>query len=183
MKKTTRKLTGHAKDRFFARFFAEEPGLSAETAQSLARRSSATFTSVRIKRIAWGLLQGRRDGRGKATSDVAPPSSVATASVVQPVAEVVAVPAIPAGAIPGEPVAFDPYVFGLVPVFQREGRDGLMAKLATVDHADNLRLMAKTQQVVLPAELRKGDADAATLRTAIADAVAKRVADRRAAAG
>lgn len=76
--------------------------------------------------------------------------------------------------------AADPYAFGLVPVFKREGAKGLSAKLATIGSADHLRAMAKAQQIVLPRELRFGPADAATLRTAILEAVEKRVADRRA---
>jgi hypothetical protein len=78
---------------------------------------------------------------------------------------------------------FDPYVFGLVPVFQREGRDGLLTRLATVADAGDLQLMARSQQIVLPVHLRSGPAEHDELCAAIADAVARRIADRRAAAG
>jgi hypothetical protein len=77
---------------------------------------------------------------------------------------------------------FDPYIFGLVPIYQRQGPDGLMAKLAEITHIDHLRRMAKAQQILLPAELRSGDADARALRAGIVAAVGKRIADRRAAA-
>ena len=159
MKRTTRKLSSHAKDRFFERFYAAEPGLEQELAQRLVVRSKATFTSVRIRKVVWALAGSARKPRGRP-------------AVAAPV-----VPAAPA------PAAFDPYQIGLVPVFQREGRDGLLASLAAIERVDHLRLMAKTQQIVLPESLRRGDAEASVLRHAIADAVARRIADRRAAAG
>jgi hypothetical protein len=70
-----------------------------------------------------------------------------------------------------------------VPTFQREGRDGLINRLADIASADNLRKMARAQQIVLPEPLRATDVALDALRAGIADAVAKRVADRRAAAG
>ena len=163
MKRITRKLSGPAKDRFFARFVANEPGLDPDLASRLVSRCNGTITSIRIRRAAVVGLERRP----------APIQTKAASSV--PVAE--------APTTPMATATFDPYVFGLVPVFQREGRDGLMARLATIAGIDELRLMAKTQQIVLAAELRQGDVAAAALRAAIADAVAKRIADRRAAAG
>ncbi len=79
--------------------------------------------------------------------------------------------------------AFDAYSVKLVPVFQREGRDGLLARLANVGEVGQLRQMAKAQQIILPEGLRSGEASAEAVRAAIADAVARRIADRRAAAG
>ena len=79
--------------------------------------------------------------------------------------------------------AFDPYAFGLLPTYQREGASGLLAKLASITSMDNLRKMARAQQVSLPAELRSPDADIDAVRTAIVEAVGKRIANRRAAAG
>ena len=79
--------------------------------------------------------------------------------------------------------AFDAYAIGLVPTFQREGRDGLIGKLAAVKSVDNLRQMARAQQIVLPEPMRQGVVALDALRATIADAVAKRIADRRAAAG
>ena len=66
---------------------------------------------------------------------------------------------------------------------QREGAEGLIAKLAGVSRVDHLRAMAKAQQIVLPQELRSGDATAEAVRAGIAEAVGKRIKDRRAAAG
>ena len=58
-----------------------------------------------------------------------------------------------------------------------------MRRLAEVSSPEHLRKMARAQQVALPADLRKAGADADAIREAIVKAVAKRIADRRAAAG
>jgi hypothetical protein len=79
--------------------------------------------------------------------------------------------------------AFDPYAIGLIPTFQREGAEGLLSKLISVSSIDNLRKMARSQQISLPTELRGADAEIEAIRAAIVAAVEKRIADRRAAAG
>ena len=58
-----------------------------------------------------------------------------------------------------------------------------MTKLTTVESADHLRKMARAQQIALPSELRSGEIALEVLREAIAAAVEKRIANRRAAAG
>lgn len=77
----------------------------------------------------------------------------------------------------------DPYSFGSVPIYQPEGREGLIEKLSTVSQADHLRKMACAQQILLPATLQSGDIDTGEFRKAITVAVEKRIANRRAAAG
>lgn len=85
--------------------------------------------------------------------------------------------------VPPAHEAFDPFAFGLVPVFQREGREGLLARLSAIAEPGNLQLLARSQQIVLPVHLRSGPAAQVELCSAIADAVERRVAQRRAAAG
>lgn len=167
MKETTLKLSGHSKDRFLERFFAEEPGLAAEVARRLAARCKVTFTSLRVRKAAVSAARRQGSTSAPAARKTAPSSAAPTST--------------PASV--GQATAFDPYAFGLVPVFQREGRDGLVAKLGAIDRADHLRQMAKAQQIVLPQELRTGEVALEGLRAAMADAVARRIADRRAAAG
>lgn len=177
MNHKTRKLSGAQKDRFFQRFFAAEPDIAAPVAARLVARCSSTFSSVRIRR---GVAPLRPVGGAVAAASPAaasPATSKAPAEAKPPLAKPAAEPA------PAASATFDPYVFGLVPVYQREGRDGLMAKLATVMHVDHLRQMAKNQQIALPQDLRAGDVAIDDLRAAIAAAVAKRIADRAAAAG
>ncbi|MEO1207597.1 MAG: hypothetical protein AAFV45_14820 [Pseudomonadota bacterium] len=211
MKTTTRKLSGPTKDRFFKRFFKDEPGVSDDLANRLARKSSETFSSVRVRPISYaGVLANRSTNHKEApepttSSDPATPSDAATsrdtanvdAAPVEPKAgsdktpEDVDTPSPPRPVEPSpditaadesEPVSFDPYAFGLVPTMQREGEAGLLARLNEVARAEHLRAMAKAQQIVLPRELRTGDETAETLRGAIINAVSKRIADRRSAA-
>jgi len=91
-------------------------------------------------------------------------------------------PSQPPQAPPESAAGFDPYAFGLVPTFQREGATGLATKLNAITTVDDLRKMARAQQIALPADIRRGNVDAQAVRAAIVAAVAKRIADRRAAA-
>lgn len=167
MKDKTLKLSGHAKDRFLERFFAEDSGLSPDDVVRLAERSKVTFASLRVRKVAvYPARKSRKSADSKPAAGHATPL------------DTVGAPAVAASA-----AKFDAYAFGLVPTFQREGRDGLIAKLGSVGDLDHLRQMAKAQQIVLPQELRTGAHPLETVRGAIADAVAKRIADRRAAAG
>jgi len=207
MQRTTRKLSGPAKDRFLKRFFREERGLDPAVAEALANKSAATFTSLRVRRTYWSQLRaaespaltsrptGERVIKPAPATRLLPPDLVKTAEKAtklqdappenQKLAREPSHDAPLPGASPTEAGGtFDPHAFGLVPVFQREGRDGLLAKLAAVTTAGNLRKMARTQQISLPEPMRAGDDVALDdLRSAIADAVARRIADRKAAAG
>ncbi|MEM1371597.1 MAG: hypothetical protein AAGG72_05135 [Pseudomonadota bacterium] len=107
------------------------------------------------------------------TTEITP--DAAESSLAAPASSVAAEPAAP------DP-AFDPYAFGLVPTFQRDGADGLLTRLAAIAAPADLKAMAKAQQIVLSRELRTGTPSADELREAIVDAVARRVADRRSAA-
>lgn len=169
MTKSVKKLSGPSLNRFFKRFYRAQAGLDPGVADRLAEVSAKTFSSVRIRRIAWS--QMRNPPRRAKPPEASPPA---------PLIDDRPSPT-PPPATPAPP--FDPYSFGLVPVYQREGRDGLLGKLATVETPEHLRKMARAQQIALPAELRTGDIDLAELREAITAAVEKRIANRRAAAG
>ncbi|MEQ8825298.1 MAG: hypothetical protein RIC14_13090 [Filomicrobium sp.] len=172
-KKTTRKLTGIAKERFFDNVSVEE-----------AKR---IVTSLRVRNDAYPVsraLQKRGVGRSKPTTDTAPaPKSVAAETrPATPPPKPAPTPPSPAPAAPEavEGEGFDAFQFGLVPIFKREGAEGLRAKLDGIPSVDNLREMAKAQQIILPREIRRGEVDVQTVRTAILDAVEQRVTDRKA---
>ena len=168
MTKSSKVLSGPSLGRFLRRFYSSQPQLDKETADHLARVTVQAFASVQLRRVPWAKL------RNKTAAVVAKePSSPTKTSEKEPAKE-------PAAA---ETKKFDPYSFGLVPIYQREGREGLIEKLSTVSQADHLRKMARAQQIVLPAPLRTGDIDPGELREAITVAVEKRIANRRAAAG
>lgn len=120
----------------------------------------------------------------ESTPKPTPPAPELVPSTPEPAPPLEARAPAPEGTAPIAPTEpFDPYAIGLVPTFQREGRRGLADKLAAIASVNDLRAMAKAQQIVLPRELRTGDAKPETIREAIATAVARRVDDRRSAAG
>ncbi len=172
MSKPKRKLSGLSLHRFFRRFFRAQPELDRQLAETLASRATRTLTSVSLSRAARTSFTQQPRSRAR---DPAPAKNPAPQP--DPVAVDTSEP------VPAKPAGFDPYAFGLVPIYQREGRDGLLARLSEVKTAENLRRMARAQQIALPADLRKGDIGLDVLRDAIAKAVQKRIADRRAAAG
>ena len=192
MKRTTRKLSGHAKDRFLRRFFESQAELSPAQVDQLTARSQGAFTSLRIRNTELAAVgrsrrtptlskvsqsqanQVRDASASAAVAPVAPAPTTETGSRDKPTA-------LQASAVEATP--FDPYCIGLVPVFQREGTDGLISRLQEIEDVAQLRQMAKVQKIVLPQDLRSGDCSAQTIRQAIADAVERRIADRRAAAG
>lgn len=172
MTKSSKVLSGPSLSRFFRRFYQSQTELDQATAERLARLSVQTFASVQLQRVAWSRL---RSG----VTQKRPLEAQATAA--RPAANSTEKEAAPVGGT--ESAKFDPYSFGLVPIYQREGREGLSKKLSTVERTDHLRKMARAQQIVLPAALRTGDIAADELCEAIIVAVEKRIANRRAAAG
>ncbi len=188
MKRTTRKLSGPTKDRFLNQFFASDPALDPPTARRLAAQTAATFTSLRVRREAWAQLKARtaRSAGHSAPSAGAAPTINADTDPPHATSRTAPAPQDRTDPQPAsEPTAepFDPYCIGLVPVYQREGRDGLLTKLGAISSSDHLRQIARVQKIVLPQDLRSGEHEPAVLRNAITDAVARRIADRRAAAG
>jgi hypothetical protein len=82
-----------------------------------------------------------------------------------------------AGQTPDAP-PFDPYLFSVVVVLSKTGRDGLLKRLADIKSADNLRALAEAQHLAIASNLKKTD----ELRKAIVSATEQRLADRKAAA-
>ncbi len=182
MRRTNRKLSGPRLKRFLQHFFRSQPGVDAALAERLVATSAALFASVRVRRTA------RPSAPPAAPVGSALPDQPAPTAPDPRYAKIAASlhgqeRAAPSSAPPAEPAAFDPYSIGLVPTYQRQGPDGLRAKLAGIADVGDLRKMARAQQIVLPIELRAGEADADAVRDGIVAAVEKRIADRRAAAG
>jgi hypothetical protein len=174
MKPTTRKLSGPAMERLLRQVIVGE-GVDGALAARLAARLARVLSSVRARRVPLQALR-QTAAAPPASALAVPPSTAAQA----PAAALAAV--APPATMQAPAAKFDPYAFGLVPIFQREGRDGLLARLAGVGTADDLKAMARAQQIALEAALKEPDVPLATLRDGIAAAVEKRIADRKAAA-
>lgn len=153
----------------------EAGGLDEATADRLTDRTSKIISSVRVRKDAVELLDEKIAEPAAKAKDVAPQPQPRKAKGKEKVDSPTEAPQ-PVH----EPATADPFAFGLVPVYKREGAEGLSARLARIGSAEHLRAMAKAQQIILARELRTGDVDVATLRTAIVEAVERRVADRRA---
>ncbi len=191
MKRTTKKLSGIGLELFLRRFYRSYSGIDDTLARRLSQDGAKTFASVRLRRMAsrdWRPNRGPVGGSANSATNPPPeraselPALAGQAPAAAPAPGALAQPTAPATRDSGD-ASFDPYAIGLVPTYQREGADGLSAKLADITSLDNLRKTARSQQIALPAELRGDDADIEAVRTAIVSAVGKRIANRRAAAG
>ncbi|MFN3867761.1 MAG: hypothetical protein ACK4MF_01700 [Hyphomicrobiaceae bacterium] len=74
--------------------------------------------------------------------------------------------------------AFDPFAFSAVVVLSRQGRSGLMKRLADIDDITHLKQFAEAQHIAVDSTLTDRDA----LCEAILRGAEQRIADRRAAA-
>ncbi len=183
-KATTRKLTGRAKKNFFSAGMAPE-------------ELDAAVTSLQVRKDAWPVSKDLQSGRSKITTppavktrshskDNAPTSKTAAKSSNKGATSETAQTPPPATANTAQTSAFasddsfDPFAFGLIPIFKREGAKGLAARLEEIGNVENLRAMAKAQQIVLPRDVRRGEADIDTVRTAVLAAVEQRITDRKA---
>lgn len=74
--------------------------------------------------------------------------------------------------------AFDPFAFSAVVVLSRQGKSGLMKRLAAIDDIAHLKQLAEAQHIAFDRSLTDSEA----LREAILRGAEQRIADRRAAA-
>jgi hypothetical protein len=73
---------------------------------------------------------------------------------------------------------FNPYLFSVIVVLAKQGRDGLMKRLQEIKSAENLRAFAEAQHVPIAPSVKRVD----DIRKAIVAAAEQRLADRKAAA-
>ncbi|MEO0811106.1 MAG: hypothetical protein AAFW82_10840 [Pseudomonadota bacterium] len=177
MKKFGKELSGRRLQRFFTRFFEAQPDINHASAERMARDLGLALTALRLRQHGLASTVRSRQNGGSSAS-----SAECDADKLQVVTETAA-PSLQAAIPANTEVKFNPYAFGLVPVFVREGPDGLMQRLNKIHCLDHLRKIARAQQIALPAEFRNGEVAVDDVRFAIVAAVRKRIADRRAAAG
>ena len=84
----------------------------------------------------------------------------------------------PSQGLPSPGRVFDPYVFGAVAFLMREGRNHLLAQLEQITTVDDLLLLARAQNLSIPAGVSRMD----EMRLAVVESAERRVAHRRAAA-
>ncbi|HFB2048912.1 MAG: hypothetical protein HRT83_02585 [Hyphomicrobiaceae bacterium] len=185
MKKRGKELTGRHLHQFLLRFFETQEDVEPETAERFSGILAATFATVRLRRYDPVFNGARLRGDFvkssfkrltlKSSGKVVGPKPSNSSKNLENISS--------SNSDPGCEEKFDPYAFSLIPIFIREGPDGLIQCLNTIHSLDNLREIARLQQLALPLNIRYGDISIDDAKSAILNAVRKRVADRRAAAG
>jgi hypothetical protein len=148
MAKKTKALSGASQDAYFRRVLKTHPNLSAEDRDCLVRRLREDIAQLRLRTAV------PRDAEELAAATIVPPQ--------------------PASAAP----PFDPFSPNVIVVVRKSGRAAALAALETIDSAENLRLLAREQRLVVPAD----QASPTELRAAIVTAAERRIANRMAAA-
>ncbi|MFA5952805.1 MAG: hypothetical protein WC807_21310 [Hyphomicrobium sp.] len=157
MAKTTRALSGAAKDAYFRRALEQESGIDMPVGARLLDRLQSGVAQVRVRLDAGSGEPGKVES-GSAETAPASVSSAQEASLNE---------------------AFDPFALNVILVLRTRGRDAVLRELEAIQSASSLRLLAREQQLSIGTEL----ATLAEIRDAIATAAERRVANRKAAAG
>lgn len=159
MTKTTRALSGAAKNAFLDGVLRSVLGDDHAARERLMQDLVAAITAVRVRVEAERATGG---DRGEELTDAValPPESPQPAEPAQQ----------------GDP--FDPYAPNVVVVLRKQGRDAAIAALLSIGSEDRLRRLASAQQLGLP----DAGITIQQICETIMDAAERRVANRRAAA-
>lgn len=158
MSKSTRAISGAAKNTFLDGIVRSALGDDHVARERLLQELTAAVSSLRIR------VEAER-GRKATTRTVTlspPPAASANAEY---------------GAAPDLDADFDPYTPNVIVVLRTRGRDAALAALAAVTSERHLRLLAHEQQLGVP----EGRVSMADLRQAIVAAAERRIANRLAA--
>ena len=150
-KKNTKALSGAAKDAFLRRTLKDEAALADDVRARLTRKLQETIASLRVR-------TGAEDDDAPELQRAAEPHA--------------AVPPVAAA-------AFDPYSPNVIVVIRKIGRESALNQLVGIESIDNLRLLAREQQLSIDPELQS----VTDIREAIVCAAERRIANRKAAAG
>ena len=150
MRKKTKALSGASQDAYFRRLLKAYAGLSLEERDRIVRQLREEIAQLRVR------LQS------------------SNTPLDLPSAPAVAMPSPAAN--PARP--FDPFAPNVVVVLRTLGRDAVIAALAAIDSAEDLRLLAREQRLNVASDV----SSAADIRAAIVLAAERRIANRVAAA-
>ena len=153
MTKSGKPLWGNSKDAYFRRVMRSETGVGAAACERVLRRLRDEVVQVRLREATAAEEAADR------IDEAAPPRASAAAEA-------------PANS------GFDPYSPNVIVVVRTAGRDRALAALATIDRVENLRLLAREQQL----SIESGIDSLPEMRKAIVAAAERRIANRRAAA-
>lgn len=192
MAKSTRALSGAAKDAYLRRALATERGLDDEARVRLTLRLQEEIALVSLKQRPRNPANRSKAASPQAETPFAatraqapvPDGAAATEADCEGAAEVMETatsqPSTVDHASPGSPgpVAFDPFSPNVIVVIRTRGREAVLEELHSIDDVDCLRLLAREQQLGIAGDL----VSASDIRLAIVAAAERRIANRRAAA-
>jgi hypothetical protein len=170
-------LWGRTKDAYLRRVISGEAGMESEAAERALQRLRAEVAQIQLRAGGRGRrLQPKSSPDATATLD----ASLSTEHVSAPVIREAGSGQVPA--LPPESVtavaAFDPYVPNVIVVVRTAGREAALEALAAIDAVDDLKLLAREQQL----SIDQGLTSAGEIRLGIVAAAERRIANRRAAA-
>ena len=147
MARTTKQLSGGAKDKFLRAVAHAATGVPAAAADRIGDLLAEHVTEVRVRREAWeSLSKGDAAGRGR-------PSGSPDADA---------------------PPAFDPFQFSAVSVFTRHGHAALADRLAALGSVERLRQLAEAQHLVIDGSIDQPSALCAAIVAATERRIAER---------
>lgn len=156
MSKSTRAISGAAKDTFLDGIVRSALGDDHAARERLMQELTAAVTSLRIR------VEAERGRKGTTRTVTLPPPQDFARQQIAPAED------------HGD---FDPYTPNVIVVLRTRGRDAALAALAAITSEHNLRLLAHEQQL----GITEGVASLADIRQAIVAAAERRVANRVAA--
>lgn len=190
MGKATRSLSGASQKKYFRDLLSAEEGVSPEARKHILAATEREIAHVRVRLPIPERHKGNGAAGPEATDGVGALETLPDGSAgdegqargpcaIRPGAACEEHAAGGETEQPSEPQpAFDPFAFSVVVVRTKEGRDGLLSRLARIEGAEDLLRLARAQHIAVPAGLE----DAAAIRAAILEGTEARIANRRAAA-
>jgi hypothetical protein len=160
MTRSTKALSGVAKDKLLRGLVAGVAHVPDDVARRVTDVLTSSLTEVRVRRDAWETVR-----HGGVPAPVAPPAEAKVAPAAKP-------------ATAASIETFDPYGFSAVALLTRKGKAALAAELDKIDSAEHLRQIATAQHLAID----PGLADVAGIRAALVAATERRIAERKAAA-
>jgi hypothetical protein len=168
MSRTTKALSGPAKDKVLRALVSGTEAVPADVAARVAEVLARSISEVRVRRDAWDATRGIT-----VEPTVTLPRAVAVSAQPAPTP----VPAQAASATAAA-AAFDPYAFSAVSILTKKGKAALISAFDTIATAADLHKIAIAQHLAIDPAL----ADVTGIRAALVAATERRIAERKAAA-
>lgn len=159
MGRSTKPLSGGAKDKFLRSLVTSVDGIPADVARAVTQQLTASISEVRARRDVYERIR-----EGVPTTRAAAQPVTATLPQINPA--------------PPDTTAFDPFAFSAVAVLTKKGRVALAAELEKIASGEHLRRLAEAQHLALDPAVT----DVIEMRASILIGTERRIAERKAAA-